>query len=111
MREALSGFIDTIEATGGCLQIERSVLVPVADSNWGDLAAAYCLACRALGREPTIRLVEGDSDGFDPLTNDVTRKGTKPSDPQCSANQPGCSHKRRGTIAPVNSHLRIWPET
>jgi hypothetical protein len=110
VREALSRFIDSIEATGGCLQLERSVLVPVGDTDWSELADAYCLACRALGLEPTISCSEGDSDKIDPLTNDVTRKGTKPNDPECSVNQPGCRQERRGNIAPRSSHLRLWQE-
>jgi hypothetical protein len=107
VRAALKGFIETIDATVGCFQLERIVLVP----DWSNLADAYCLACRALGREPTIRLVDGNPDESVSPVNNVTRKRNNPTDPDLSVNQPGCSHQRRGNIVPLNSHLRIWQET
>ena len=75
MRSALQAFIDTIEATGGCIRpgndedqspgeggpdfdLER--LVPAGDEQWGDLADAYVLACRALDRQPMIRAANAD---------------------------------------------------
>jgi hypothetical protein len=70
MRSALEAFIGTIEATGGCVRPGRRTIsldgqeivefeghlpVPAADEDWPDLADAYILACRALGREPMVR--------------------------------------------------------
>jgi hypothetical protein len=70
MRSALEAFIGTIEATGGCVRpgagtagspdddvvdFEDDRPVPAGDESWPDLADAYLLACRALGREPVIR--------------------------------------------------------
>ena len=70
MRAALEAFIGTIEATGGCVRPGRRTIdpdgqeivefeghlpVPAADEDWPDLADAYLLACRALGREPMVR--------------------------------------------------------
>jgi hypothetical protein len=70
MRSALEAFIGTIEATGGCVRPERRTInldgqeivefeghlpVPAADEDWPDLAAAYILACQALGRQPMVQ--------------------------------------------------------
>src|SRR5262245_49148980 len=70
MRSALEAFIGTVEATGGCIRpgpvavgspgeevvaFEDDRPVPAGDESWPDLADAYLLACRALGREPVIR--------------------------------------------------------
>jgi hypothetical protein len=70
MRSALEAFIGTIEATGGCIRpgggaggppgdaiidFEDDRPVPAGDEDWLDLADAYLLACRVLGREPVIR--------------------------------------------------------
>ena len=70
MRAALEAFIGTIEATGGCVRPGRRTIspdgqeivefeghlpVPAADEDWADLADAYILGCRALGREPMVR--------------------------------------------------------
>jgi hypothetical protein len=70
MRSALEALIRTIEATGGCLRPGRRTInlggqeivesesdlpVPAGDEEWADLADAYLLACRALGREPMLR--------------------------------------------------------
>ena len=70
MRAALEAFIGTIEATGGCVRPGRRTIdlagqeivefeghlpVPAADEDWPDLADAYILGCRALGREPMVR--------------------------------------------------------
>jgi hypothetical protein len=78
MRSALEAFIGTIEATGGCLRpgtvttgpggeevidFEDSRPVPAGDESWLDLADAYLLACRALGREPVLR--DDDADALD----------------------------------------------
>jgi hypothetical protein len=52
---ALNGLVDTINATGGVSPyyedrpLEENTPTPVADEDWIDLAAAYALACRALG--------------------------------------------------------------
>jgi hypothetical protein len=52
---ALNDLVDTINATGGVspeyddLPLEENTPTPVADEDWVDLAAAYALACRALG--------------------------------------------------------------
>jgi hypothetical protein len=52
---ALNDLVDTINATGGVspeyddLPLEENTPTPVADEDWIDLAAAYALACRALG--------------------------------------------------------------
>jgi hypothetical protein len=76
MRSALEAFISTIEATGGCIRpsgrtvgpsgeefivFEDDRPVPAGDDSWPDLADAYLLACRAMGRAPVIR---GDDDEF-----------------------------------------------
>ena len=70
MRSALEAFIDTIEATGGCVRPGAGTdpgddaetvefvddrPVPAGDQEWLDLADAYLLACRALDRAPVIR--------------------------------------------------------
>jgi hypothetical protein len=84
MRSALEAFIGTIEATGGCVRPERRTIhlggqeivefeghlpVPAADEDWADLADAYILACRALGREPMLR--DGDADEIPDAAADV----------------------------------------
>jgi hypothetical protein len=52
---ALNELVDTINATGGVTPyyedrpLQASKPTPVADEDWVDLAAAYALACRALG--------------------------------------------------------------
>jgi hypothetical protein len=52
---ALNDLVDTINATGGVspeyddLPLEETTPTPVADEDWIDLAAAYALACCALG--------------------------------------------------------------
>jgi hypothetical protein len=52
---ALHELVDTINATGGVTSyyedrpLQASTPTPVADEDWVDLAAAYALACRALG--------------------------------------------------------------
>ena len=52
---ALNELVDTINATGGVTPyygdrpLEANTPTPVADEDWVDLAAAYALACRALG--------------------------------------------------------------
>ena len=77
MRSALEALIRTIEATGGCLrpgpttigppgeeviEYEDDRPVPAGDESWPDLADAYLLACRALGREPVIRGGDDEDD-------------------------------------------------
>jgi hypothetical protein len=54
VREVLHGFIEDIEATGGCFRSEGGTFAPVADPNWTDLADTYLRACAALGRTPFI---------------------------------------------------------
>ena len=52
---ALNELVDTINATGGVTPyyedrpLQANTPTPVADEDWVDLAAAYALACRALG--------------------------------------------------------------
>ena len=58
MRAALDGFIETIEAVGGCLLNEAGVLAPVGEPEWTDLADAYVRACNAIGRIPQIDRTE-----------------------------------------------------
>jgi hypothetical protein len=80
MRSALEALIRTIEATGGCIRLGRRTVnvageeiidpegllpVPAGDEDWADLADAYLLACRTLGREPMLR------DGDDEIPEDV----------------------------------------
>ena len=75
MRAALEAFIGTIEATGGCVRPGRKTIspdgqeivefeghlpVPAADEDWPDLADAYILGCRALGREPMVRVPDAE---------------------------------------------------
>jgi hypothetical protein len=60
VREALHGFIETIEAAGGCLRDEGDTVVPAGDPDWLDLADVYLRACRAMGREPRIRDQDAD---------------------------------------------------
>ena len=75
MRSALEAFIRTIEATGGCVrpgcrtislagqeivEFESDLPVPAGDEDWPDLADAYLLAGRAIGREPMLRDRDAD---------------------------------------------------
>jgi hypothetical protein len=82
VREALEGFIKTIEATGGCHRDEGDSVVPAGDPDWLDLADAYLRACKALGREPQINgpdaeVIGGDGGpGVDPAS-DQTRDNTE----------------------------------
>jgi hypothetical protein len=52
---ALNELVDTINATRGVTPyyedrpLQANTPTPVADEDWVDLAAAYALACRALG--------------------------------------------------------------
>jgi hypothetical protein len=77
MRSALEAFVRTIEATDGCIrpgavslgqpgeevvEFEDDRPVPAGDESWPDLADAYLLACRALGREPVIRDADDEDD-------------------------------------------------
>jgi hypothetical protein len=76
MRSALEAFIPTIEATGGCIrpggtdvsgpdeaaiEFEDDRPVPAGDESWPDLADAYILACRALGRQPLVRQADAET--------------------------------------------------
>ncbi len=60
VREALHGFIETIEAVGGCLRDGGDTVAPAGDPDWLDLADVYLRACRAMGREPRIRDRDAD---------------------------------------------------
>ncbi|MGP0068949.1 MAG: hypothetical protein ACLQGP_35780 [Isosphaeraceae bacterium] len=60
VREALHGFIETIEAAGGCVRNEGDTVAPAGDLDWLDLADAYLRACRAMGREPRIHDQDAD---------------------------------------------------
>jgi hypothetical protein len=76
MRSALDAFIRTIEATGGCvrpgradvglpdedgIEFDDDLPVPAGDESWPDLADAYILACRALGRQPLVRGADAET--------------------------------------------------
>ena len=52
--QALTEFVEAIEATGGVAKDDSGLLAPVADPEWVDLGEAYASACRAIGREPVI---------------------------------------------------------
>ena len=54
LRAALDTFIDTIEATGGCVRDQDGHVAPEGDPDWIDLGEAYVRACAALGRTPLI---------------------------------------------------------
>jgi hypothetical protein len=75
LRSALRAFVGTIEATGGCVRPGPGAVgpsgeelidreddrpVPAGDESWPDLADAYLLACRALGRPPMVRDPDAD---------------------------------------------------
>jgi len=78
--EALNKFIDTIEATGGVMNIaedDSPYLVPVADEEWADLADAYLAACKALDRSPKI---EEQPNPFAIQPKSQKRQEEKPAD-------------------------------
>ena len=50
--DILAALIRTIDATGGLTKDETGNLVPVADTEWLDLADCYLDACELLGRTP-----------------------------------------------------------
>lgn len=52
LREACLELMATIHATGGLTVDHDGCDVPVADTEWPDLGAAYLLACEAIGDEP-----------------------------------------------------------
>lgn len=93
MRSALGAFIGTIEATGGCIRPGATIVgppgeeiveyeddrpVPAGDEDWPDLADAYLLACRALGREPMVRDADDDEIPGDGAASGPARATTSP---------------------------------
>ena len=62
MRSALHTFIETIEATGGCIRNEDGMVAPAGDPEWPDLADAYVQACTAIGRTPSIASTEDEEE-------------------------------------------------
>jgi hypothetical protein len=62
MRPALDAFIETIEATGGCVRNEDGLVSPEGDPDWIDLGDAYVRACTAIGRTPRIAGAEDDEE-------------------------------------------------
>jgi hypothetical protein len=62
VRKALDGFIETIEATGGCVQDETGSLGPAGDPDWIDLAEAYVRACTAIERTPLMERTEDEEE-------------------------------------------------
>jgi hypothetical protein len=64
-RNALDAFVNTIEATGGCVRDAGGGVYPVGDPDWYDLAGAYLLACQALGHEAVVVDEEDDSEDQD----------------------------------------------
>jgi hypothetical protein len=86
MPEALEAFTRAIDEVGGCVRLPstlaipqddgtirfgRGEIVPDGDWNWMALADAYLRACRALGREPMLRTLEGDPDSSGPRDEDL----------------------------------------
>ena len=55
---ALEHFIKCIESTGGVQKVTNykgeEETVPVADTDWVDLADAYLFACDVMAREPKV---------------------------------------------------------
>lgn len=49
---ALRAFVAVIDSTGGVEEDDKGYPVPVADTEWIDLGAAYVVACEALGVQP-----------------------------------------------------------
>ena len=60
MRLVLDAFIETIEATGGCIRNEGGLVAPAGDPDWTDLGDAYIRACTATGLAPRIAGTEGE---------------------------------------------------
>ena len=52
--DAVSGFFDAIELTGGVTKEKKGWYVPLADREWIDLGEAYVDACAAFDWEPKI---------------------------------------------------------
>ena len=60
LQKALAEFVDAIDATGGIKVDPKGYRVPCGDEDWIDLGEAYVVACKALGREPTVAEDECD---------------------------------------------------
>jgi hypothetical protein len=86
MPEALEAFVRAIDELGGCVRLPPSLaipqddgtirfgrgeIVPDGDWDWMALAGAYLQACRALGRKPMLRTLEGDPDSSGPPDEDL----------------------------------------
>lgn len=55
-KRALKGLIDTVDTTGGLVEVgDDGSLAPAGDPSWLDLADVYIDACEALGLKPKIQ--------------------------------------------------------
>jgi hypothetical protein len=61
--DAVDGFFEAIESTGGVTKQKQGWHVPVADEGWIDLGEAYVAACSAFDRVPMIAAAEEADDG------------------------------------------------
>lgn len=52
---AAQRLLDTINATGGCLQYPDGTVAPQGDPDWIDLGEAYLAACAELGAVPILK--------------------------------------------------------
>jgi hypothetical protein len=81
---ALNGLVDSINSTGGvspCYEdrpLDTNTPTPVADKDWIDLAAAYALACRALGLPMQWARVEEQTSGAEPNER-ITQENDPPA--------------------------------
>lgn len=54
-KDALTLFLDTIEATGGVVKFPNGEYAPEGDIDWIDLGEAYIAGCNERNRVPVIR--------------------------------------------------------
>ena len=85
MREALHDFIETIEATGGCVRDEGDTVAPAGGPDWLDLADVYLRACKA---------GPGAPDTAGPMPKRSETKGVVTS--MWSPTRPGTTPRRAG---------------
>lgn len=64
IREALTEFVDAVDACGGVARTRDGLHEPLGDREWVDLGEAYMNACAALGR-PAQVIVDDEEDDDD----------------------------------------------